>query len=410
MKRPNASMTLLFSTGLFAVASATQPPDVVQTDTRGNTAMGTSVLQSLISGETNTGAGELALNSTVDGSFNTAIGTSSMRFNTSGNYNTAIGSGSLSYNTDSWGNTAVGYAALYSSTGSHNTATGFTSMEFNGTGYYNSAYGEETLLMNNSGNYNTAVGSAALKSNVSGSGNTAVGGSALQANTGAENTGCGASSLFSNTSGDSNSAFGRRALYHNTTGSNNIGLGAFAGSNVTTGSNNIEIGSAGGAGDQNTIRLGTQGSHTAAYVAGVFGTPVTGSPVYITSTGQLGVLASSERYKIRIAPMGNSTDRLQQLKPVTFQLKQDPGGAVQYGLIAEEVARVYPELVIRDAAGRIEGVRYDELAPMLLNDLQQQRKQVAEMRAAMADLKQQYAAMQAALRKLGTGDERLATR
>ena len=410
MKRPIASMTLLFSTGLFAVASATQPPDVVQTDTRGNTAMGTSVLQSLISGETNTGAGELALNSTVDGSFNTAIGTSSMRFNTSGNYNTAIGSGSLSYNTDSWGNTAVGYAALYSSTGSHNTATGFTSMEFNGTGYYNSAYGEETLLMNNSGNYNTAVGSAALKSNISGSGNTAVGGSALQANTGAENTGCGASSLFSNTSGDSNSAFGRRALYHNTTGSNNIGLGAFAGSNVTTGSNNIEIGSAGGAGDQNTIRLGTQGSHTAAYVAGVFGTPVTGSPVYITSTGQLGVLASSERYKTRIAPMGNSTARLQQLKPVTFQLKQDPGGAVQYGLIAEEVARVYPELVIRDAAGRIEGVRYDELAPMLLNDLQQQRKQVAEMRAAMADLKQQYAAMQAALRKLGTQDERLARR
>jgi len=113
---------------------------------------------------------------------------------------------------------------------------------------------------------------------------------------------------------------------------------------------------------------------------------VTGSAVYVTATGQLGVLASSERYKTAVTPMGGTTEKLDQLRPVSFHLKTDPRGAVQYGLIAEEVARVYPELVIRNQAGKIEGVRYDELAPMLLNEVQQQREQLRQMQAAILRL------------------------
>lgn len=148
------------------------------------------------------------------------------------------------------------------------------------------------------------------------------------------------------------------------------------------------------------------------YIAGITGAHVTGSAVYISSTGQLGVLASSERYKTAIAPMArSSTERLQLLHPVTFHLKTDPKGDVQYGLIAEEVARVYPELVIRDDAGKIQGVRYEELAPMLLNEAQQQQQQIAtqagqlqEMRRELGELKELNRAMQAALSDLQTRD------
>jgi hypothetical protein len=145
---------------------------------------------------------------------------------------------------------------------------------------------------------------------------------------------------------------------------------------VITGSNNIDIANLGVANESGTIRIGIGGTHTAAYMAGIIGSTVTGSAVYISSTGQLGVLASSERFKTDVATMGTSTEKLQQLRPVTFKLKTDPQGTVQYGLIAEEVDKVYPELVIRNGEGRIEGVRYEELAPMLLNEVQQQRRKI----------------------------------
>jgi hypothetical protein len=188
-------------------------------------------------------------------------------------------------------------------------------------------------------------------------------------------------------------AFGQDALYQ-TKGSNNIGLGNDAGYNLTTGSNNVDIANQGMAGDTGVIRIGAASAQTTTYIAGIENAKVTGSAVYITSSGQLGVLASSERYKTAIVPMDAGTAKLEELRPVKFHLKNDPKGAVQYGLIAEEVARVYPELVIRNERGRIEGVRYDELAPMLLNQVQQQARelrelktQFAEMRAAM-ELKQ----------------------
>lgn len=170
---------------------------------------------------------------------------------------------------------------------------------------------------------------------------------------------------------------------------------------MTSGSNNIEIGSQGASSDNGTIRIGT--SQTAAYIAGIENTKVTGAAVYVTSSGQLGVLASSERYKTAVVPMGAKTDKLGQLRPVSFRLKTDPKGTVQYGLIAEEVNKVYPELVIRDDAGNIQGVRYEELAPMLLNEVQ---KQAAEIR----DLRKLVVEMRAGLLKLQAKDELVAQR
>jgi endosialidase-like protein len=176
---------------------------------------------------------------------------------------------------------------------------------------------------------------------------------------------------------------------------------------LTTGSNNIDIGNQGVAAESGTIRIGTTSTQTKTFIAGIYGTSVTGSTVVVSSTGQLGVTVSSERYKTGIASMGSCTAKLTQLRPVTFHLKTDPAGALQAGLIAEEVAKVYPELVIRDAKGRIDGVRYDALAPMLLNEMQKRNEaQDAEMR----DLKRQMADIHAALLKLQTKDERIAQR
>jgi hypothetical protein len=202
-------------------------------------------------------------------------------------------------------------------------------------------------------------------------------------------------------------------------------VGANAGRNVTTGSNNIEIGNDGAAGDNKVIKIGTEGTQKKAFIAGVYSnTAVSGLAVVIGSNGELGAVSSSERFKTAIAPMGAKTERLQQLRPVTFRYKADLPGTVRYGLIAEEVAKVYPELVVRDDQGRIDGVRYDELAPMLLNEMQQiQRAAAAQARANAAqsaeirDLKQQVAelnnlkeAMRAALLNLQSRNQLVAQR
>jgi hypothetical protein len=176
------------------------------------------------------------------------------------------------------------------------------------------------------------------------------------------------------------------------------------------------------AGEGGTIRIGASGSQTTTYIAGIARTPLEGSQVVISRNGQLGVLASSERYKTAIVSMGSNSAKLQQLRPVTFHLKTNPVGALQYGLIAEEVDKVYPDLVIRDDAGKIQGVRYDELAPMLLNEVQLQQKQIAAQSDTIAvqgnqlrDMQQRFAqlevvnhAIQAALLKLQASPERVA--
>ena len=345
-----------------------------------NTADGWGALQMNVVGTRNTATGAVALYNNT-GSYNTADGYGALYLNQGGSSNTAIGITALLSNTNGSLNTAAGAYALYYSTGNDNTATGAYALYTNEGGSFNTAAGYNTLYSNQNGEGNTAIGQAALSSNISGNNNLA----------------SGISALGSNESGSNNTAIGSLAL-ENATGSNNVAVGSQAGDNLTSGSNNIDIGNAGAAAEGGVIRIGTKGTQTKTFVAGIENSKVTGAAVYVTSSGQLGVLASSERYKTAIAPMGTNTAKLQQLRPVTFHLKTDPQGEVQYGLIAEEVDKVYPELVIRDEAGKIQGVRYDELAPMLLNEMQKEHSRIAslvaqhetdamkiEQRAAMLD-------------------------
>jgi hypothetical protein len=313
---------------------------------------------------------------------------------------------------DSMANTAMGSNALFN-------------VKLSESACHNTASGEDALYSDTSGSYNTATGFSSLYSNKTGDNNTAAGYQSLYYNaTGSSNTASGYEALFTNTAGSDNTALGAGALRSAKTGNNNIAVGYEAGYNLTSGINNIEIGNKGLATDYNMIKIGVEGLQAKTFIAGIYKTSVSGSAVMVNSSGQLGVVVSSERFKTDIESMGSHTAKLQALRPVEFHLKTDPHGAVQYGLIAEEVAKVYPELVIRDETGRIDGVRYDELAPMLLNELQEQQKVMAaqsaniaaqDQRAAAQDtkiarLQEQLASIQAALVKLQPTDQLVAQR
>jgi Chaperone of endosialidase len=344
--------------------------------------------------------------------------------NQTGISNTAAGSHALYKNTASY-NTAVGYTALSGNVaGVENSAFGLGALSQGTDGSYNTAVGSGALLWNNGGNYNTAIGLVALDSNTSGSYNMASGTDALASNTyGNSNAALGYSALYSNNSGSVNVAVGQNALFSNVSGGNNIAIGSMSGYDIT-GSNNIDIGSMGASGESGIIRIGTKGTQTKVFIAGIEATKITGNAVYVTASGELGVLASSERYKNAIETMGSDTEKLMRLRPVTFHLKTEPNGAVQYGLIAEEVDKIYPELVIRDEAGQIQGVRYDELSPMLLNVVQKQQQKLAAQDAAIeaqttdiramklqfAELAKQNRELAAALSQASAQDARLAMR
>lgn len=384
-----------------------------------NTASGFDALSYSFSSYNNSAFGAYALFSEFDGLAghdNTASGVNSLSFDSLGSYNTAAGSAALIYNTDGNYNTAFGAGALsgvsiesdsQGATGSNNTGTGAFALYSYSTGGNNTATGYEALYADTTGNHNTAIGANALYSNTTANFNTADGYATLFSNTtGVQNTASGTQALYSNTSGNYNVASGLDALYGNTTGAANTALGFKAGYNLTTGNNNVDIANQGAAGDASTIKIGTQGTQQTAYIAGIYNVPLSGSTVVVTSTGQLGVSSvSSERFKTAIVPMGADTVKLAQLRPVSFRLKNDSTGTRQFGLIAEEVAKVYPELVIRNEKGRIDGVRYDELAPMLLNEVQ---KRNAAQDAQIRDLKQQVAELRAAFLSLQAKDERVA--
>ena len=308
------------------------------------------------------------------------------------------------------GNTSVGTDVFVSnSSGTNNNASGYAALQANTSGSRNNAAGAFALA-NSNANDNNAVGYDALYTNTSGTLNNAVGNFSLFANTtGSNNSAVGYAALYRNTTGSNNNAQGFYALENNTSGSNNIAVGQYAGDSLTTGNSNIDIGNSGVAGESGVIRVGSSATHVAAYMAGISNSTITGAAVYVSSSGRLGVLASSEHYKTAVAPMGARTASLVKLRPVTFHLKSEPDGALQYGLIAEEVAKIYPELVIRDDTGKIQGVRYDELAPMLLNEVQQQKSQLREQGAEIRNMREQVAelrrineSMQAALSKLQT--------
>ena len=260
--------------------------------------------------------------------------------------------------------------------GNSNTFVGLNAGNFTMSGDFNTGFGESALVSNTTGSFNTATGSGALLKNTTGIGNTASGSSALGNNTmGGGNTANGAFALFQNTTGGNNTADGNGAL-SNTTGFSNIGIGRDGGINLTTGSNNICIGNPGGAGESNTIRVGTAGTQTATFIAGINGAVVTGVPVQVSSSGQLGVALSSRYVKEDIREIAGESDGLMRLRPVAFRYKPqlDPMGLAQYGLIAEEVANVYPDLVVYDREGRPETVRYHLVNALLLNEVQKQHR------------------------------------
>ena len=268
------------------------------------------------------------------------------------------------------------------------------------TGQGNTATGVQALQANTIGSHNTASGYSALYSNTVASDNTAVGNFALGVNTtGDQNTAVGSSTLGVNGTGQGNTAVGVAALQINTTGSNNIAVGVEAGGAVSTGSNNIDIGSEGTTLDNGVIRIGITGTQTSAFIAGIYGVK-TGSndavPVLIDSNGNLGTVSSSRQYKEDIQGMGDASAGLMRLRPVTFRYKNpfaDGSKPVQYGLIAEEVAEVYPDLVARSADGQIETVKYQLLDPMLLNEVQRQQSEIRELQERLSKMEAALAAV-----------------
>ncbi len=324
---------------------------------------------------------------------NTHLGAGSLNSITTGVGNGAFGGNALYWNTRGSENNAYGYQALaYNSSGSYNNAIGSYSLLLNTTGTYNSALGYIALYHNTTGSQNTGLGLGTLYSNTTGNYNSASGSFGLHANTtGSSNNASGYGALYKNTTGLNNNAMGVFAMGSNTIGSNNIAMGEYSGYNSVTGSNNIEIGSRGSATDNNVIRIGSPGTQAAMYVAGVSGINVTGgATVVVNSAGQLGVVSSSRRYKEDIRSMGAASDRLLALRPVTFRYKKaDENGKKpeQYGLIAEEVAKVMPELVVYNQKGQPETVAYQTLAPLLLNELQREHGQVEALQAQVTELR-----------------------
>lgn len=318
---------------------------------------------------------------------NSALGVGAMELNT-GEGNTAMVFNALRKN-EADSNTAMGNAALRgNTTGSQNTALGEDAMAFNDTGFSNTAVGFRALTANTTGGFNTGVGVFALNRNNTSCGSVAVGFQALSVNKVGENTALGSQALSKSQTGGGNTAIGAAALLNNISGGQNIAIGRSAGLNQTTGSDNVYIQNAGVDGESGTIRIGTDGVGNARqqkpFIAGIRdkSTGVADAiAVVIDSLGQLGTVSSSRRYKEDIHDMAEASSGLLQLRPVTFRYKQasaDGFKPQQYGLIAEEVAEVYPDLVVYNADGKVEAVQYRKLTTMLLNELQKEyRKNLA---------------------------------
>jgi len=313
---------------------------------------------------------------------NTAEGFMALHSLTTGFNNTAIGNGALSSDTDGFGNTAVGFVAMESNTdGFGNAAVGSAALIFNTTGFRNTAMGRRAMVLNTTGFHNTATGENALESNTTGNYNTATGVDALGAAT---------------------------------TGNLSIALGVGAGGNLTTEDNNIDIANLGVAGDANTIRIGepttvtdpffgeTLPAHTATFIAGISGVPVTGVAVRVNSSGQLGVAPSSARFKQDIHSMDKASEAILALRPVTFHYKKeiDPDRTPQFGLVAEQVERVNPDLIVRDAKGKPYTVRYEAVNAMLLNEFLKEHRKVEEQGATITRVNETVANQEATITEL----------
>jgi Chaperone of endosialidase len=349
------SILILLLVACVGVASKVQavspPPDGGYAGR--NTAEGQSALFSLTTGQGNTATGFKALFSTTTGFSNTANGSAALFSNTTGNSNTAVGIGALSANTTGAANVAVGAGALVAET---------------------------------NGVSNTAVGTNALPANTTGFENTAVGDEALAVSNGTNNSALGHFAAFRNTTGNFNTAVGDEALFSNTTGSLNIAIGRAAGDSIITADNAICIGSnLTGANVSNSCFIGN--------IRGVTTTNADAIPVLIDSAGQLGTASSSRRFKSEIKPMDQTSESILALKPVTFHYKSDNTRTPQFGLIAEDVAEVNPDLVVRDKDGDIYTVRYDAVNAMLLNEFLKEHQKVEEQQGTIARLQKDFQAV-----------------
>ena len=318
----------------------------------------------------NTAEGQTALLSLTTGSFNTAVGFFSLRSNTEGQFNTGVGAGTLLANT-AHQNTAIGAGALLS----------------NSTGVKNTANGAFALFNNTAGNSNTASGVGALFNNTMGFNNTAVGYNALLSNAEAgDNTAVGTTALFSNTSGEFNTAIGSQSLRNNVDGDSNTAIGDSAGFNIT-GSGNVCV----GAGVNGVV-----GENNITRIRNVYESVATERAVYVTSDNRIGTLSSSRRYKDEITPMAKASEAIHSLRPVTFRYKKhiDATRCLSFGLIAEDVADVDPNLVTRDREGKPQTVRYEAVNAMLLNEFLKEHRKNEEQQATITELKSLVAQQQ----------------
>jgi hypothetical protein len=440
LKKPRPLIVTVLSLACFALAQAVVPPPDGGYP-GGNTAEGTNALLSLTTGQSNTAVGVNSLSSTTTGGWNTAVGAGALRFNT-GVENTAVGFQALFNNTTGISNTANGYQALFSNRdgfsntangafalannriADDNTATGYGALYRNTTGFQNTADGSFALSSNTLGHNNTATGYIALWKNTTGNDNTATGVSALENNsTGFLNTAVGSSALLLNDVGVANTAVGWRALQlnrengnstavgasalGNSTGFENTALGTNAGVNLTDGVFNIDIGAevVGVAGESRTIRIGTTATQTRTFIAGISGATVAGGVGVIVGTnGQLGTLVSSARFKEAVQPMDKASEAILALKPVTFRYKKelDPEGIPQFGLVAEQVEKVNPDLVARDEQGKPYAVRYEAVNAMLLNEFLKEHRKNKEQEATITDLKAAVATLSAMVKEQGS--------
>jgi trimeric autotransporter adhesin len=344
-----------------------------------NTATGAdTLLVNTASENTATGAGALLSNTT--GSSNTANGALALLGNTDGSFNVAVGAGALQTGAEGNDNTAVGFDALHSG-GDHDTAVGSGALQSQEAGGDNTAIGFQALSADRQGMGNTAIGNLALPANEIGLSSTAVGSGALL------------NYLGNKPFSGGNTGIGASALGNDTTGENNTALGNSAGSNVTTASNVICIGAAGNNVDNS------------CYIGQIFGaTSSNGVGVFVNSNGRLGTMTSSRRFKERIKPMGDTSEALFSLEPVSFRYKKEvdpesPEGGSQFGLVAEDVEKVNPDLVVRDKEGKPYTVRYDAVNAMLLNEFLKEHREVESLEKAMAEQQKESSAMRAILKE-----------
>ena len=323
--------------------------------------------------------------------FTTAKGCDALYDLTTGVGNTGLGWRALRENTDASFSTGIGAGALSTNNGESNTAVGAAALLLNSTGTENTAVGTDALALNDTGNDNTAAGAFALFNNIDGISNVAIGREALLENTsGSENTAVGTAALSGVTTGGFNTAIGGIAGANLTTGQFNIVIGDIAGLFLTTASNTICIGGSG---------INTDNTCQIAHIRHVTTQNNDAIPVVVDSAGQLGTTSSSGRFKKDVKPMDKASEALLALKPVTFHYKTDKTNRPEFGLIAEEVAKVNPDLVVRDESGEIYTVRYEAVNAMLLNEFLKEHEKVQELEANDAEMQKEIKALIATVKE-----------